>query len=107
MDKRFCIGKDPLRTHLGIPPICGLAIPPVNEAACNGKETTAVAALPSASSTVPALKMLMSAYMSRFRYGLEGRRLLSLFLESTHFRVVIRVFCRDMVVGAWVRGIAM
>lgn len=48
----FRSGEERLRTHLEIPPIRGLAAPPVQKAARGGRQTNTVPALPPAASTV-------------------------------------------------------
>lgn len=54
--------------RLDIPLLRKLAVPPLQRAACGGRETNAAAALLPAPSTVPTPRMKMSDYMSTFRY---------------------------------------
>lgn len=87
---QFCSGKELLQTHRKIPPNRDLVVPPVDEAVCNGSETATVAALRPASSTCSATRMLISTYMSRSRYQLDGRRFLSITLDGARSYVVIQ-----------------
>lgn len=58
--KWFCSGEKLLRTRLEIPPLCKLAVPPVQGVASGGHETNTATAMPSAASTVSTPRMEVS-----------------------------------------------
>lgn len=65
---RVCSCEKLLRTRLEIPPICGLASPPIQGIFRGGRETSTVSFLPSAASTLSVSRKKMSKYLSSFQY---------------------------------------